>query len=296
MGVELNINDLFQKAAIDPAQVIVLRHRPFEPDLYKILPWLAAEKPDVFNAYQQTQGEKLEKVFQKATYVASFIGHEPGRALFVGLYAIGKSKPLTREKYWQFPAYVELKKFGIRGFTEESSRTSVLWFDLELVESFYPLWKGKLVVGWPPPERSWWRRAHRNNFPMLALLEDSSLISAMPEWNSLMLKWEELLILPKHWKAKLSEWRGIYYIFDVSSKKGYVGSACGEKNILGRWLNYSATGHGGNALLRKRDPQNFRFSILERVSPDTKASDVIKIEANWKNRLHSHTPYGLNEN
>jgi hypothetical protein len=292
----MNLSDLFQKMRIDPEQAIVLRHRPSEPELNKILPWLAAEKPDVFNAYQQTQGEKLEKAFQNATCVASFIGHEPGKALFVGLYSIGKSKPLTRKEYWRVPAYIEMKKFGMRGHTEESGRSSCLWFDLALIDSFYPQWKGKLIIGWPGLERSWWRRAHKNDFPVLTLLEDSALVSAMPAWTDIVLKWHELRILPQHWKASLSQWRGIYYIADSSDGKGYVGSAYGDKNILGRWLNYSASGHGGNALLRKRDPQHFQFSILERVSPDMEASDVIQLEVGWKNRLHSRSPLGLNDN
>jgi len=54
----MDLNDLFQKKGIDPQQVLVLRHRPSEPEINKVLPWLAAEKPVVFNAYQQTQGEK----------------------------------------------------------------------------------------------------------------------------------------------------------------------------------------------------------------------------------------------
>jgi hypothetical protein len=73
---------------INPQHVLVLRHRPREPKLNKVLPWLAAEKPDVFNAYQQTQGAKLERTMHKLVgtgYVASFIGHEPGKALFVGM-------------------------------------------------------------------------------------------------------------------------------------------------------------------------------------------------------------------
>ena len=43
----------------------------------------------------------------------------------------------------------------------------------------------------------------------------------------------EIGILPKRWQAKLSEWRGIYYIFDTSDGKGYVGSAYSYDNILG---------------------------------------------------------------
>jgi hypothetical protein len=35
------------------------------------------------HAYQQTQGEKLEKAMTDAGYVASFIRREPGKALFI---------------------------------------------------------------------------------------------------------------------------------------------------------------------------------------------------------------------
>ena len=44
----------------------------------------------LYNAYQQTQGKVVEKAMKKAEYVASFIGHEPGKALFVGLYKNAK--------------------------------------------------------------------------------------------------------------------------------------------------------------------------------------------------------------
>lgn len=58
----MNLNDLLRGKEIDPKNVLVMRHRPHEPELNKVIPWLAAEKPHVYNAYQQTQGEKLEKV------------------------------------------------------------------------------------------------------------------------------------------------------------------------------------------------------------------------------------------
>ena len=52
----------------------------------------------MFNAYQQTQTERVEGAMSRARYVASFIGREAGKALFIGLYAVGKSKPITRER------------------------------------------------------------------------------------------------------------------------------------------------------------------------------------------------------
>lgn len=291
----MNLNDLLQGKGIDPKHVLVLRHRPWEPQLNKVIPWLAAEKPELFNAYQQTQGERVEAAMKRAAHVAAFIGREPGKALFVGLYSVQDSKPITRRQFWEIPANVELKSVGMRGFTEESPRSSILWFDLAL-NDFYASWKGKLIVGWPPPERSWWRWAHRNVIPVLAVLEDTALDAAMPQWDEIAFTWEELRVLPTRWKAALSQWRGVYYIFDMSDAKGYVGSAYGDSNLLGRWLNYAARGHGGNRLLRQRDPRNFRFTILQRVSPDTDAGDVIRLEGSWKQRLHTHEPYGLNDN
>jgi GIY-YIG catalytic domain len=290
----MELNDLLQSKGIETRGVLVLRHRPTEPDLNKILPLLAADKPDLFNAYQQTQGEALEKTMLGASYVTSFIGHEPGRALFVGLYKIGKTKPLTYAQYWQVPENIELKKLGMKGFSG-AKRPSCLWFDLELTD-FYSEWKGKLIVDWPPPERSWWRRAHRNVMPVHAILEDSALDTAMKRWDELDFSWSQLAVLPKRWQAKLAEWRGIYYIFDMSAGKGYVGSAYGAENLLGRWRNYAASGHGGNRLLRQRDPQHFRFTILELVAPNMEADEVIRLESTWKERLHTRQPHGLNEN
>ncbi len=297
-SVKMNLNDLFISREIDPKQVLVLRHRPHEPELNKVLPWLAAEKPEVYNAYQQTQGEKLQNVMEGmigSGYVASFIGHAPGKALFIGLYSIGDAKPLTLDEFWRVPAYVEMKAFGMKGFSGEDTRSSVLWFDLGITD-FYACWKGKLIIGWPPPERSWWRRSHRNEMPVLSILEDSSLDAAIPEWDKIILSWEELSVLPSRWKSILSQWRGIYYIFDASDGKGYVGSAYGETNIYGRWVDYAAHGHGGNRLLKLRNPKDFRFSILQRVSPDMDARDLIRIESSWKERLHTRHPFGLNDN
>jgi hypothetical protein len=67
----------------------------------------------VFNAYQQTQGAKLEKTMGRG-YVASFIGHQPGKALFVGLVQDRCVEALTLEKFWRVPAYIEMKAFAYR--------------------------------------------------------------------------------------------------------------------------------------------------------------------------------------
>jgi hypothetical protein len=290
----MDLTSILTDNKIDPRDVLVLRHRPHEPELRKVLPWLAAEQPQLFNAYQQTQGQKVEKAMLQMKYLASFIGYESGKALFVGLYSIGKSSPMTYNEYWRVPAYIELKKFDMKGFTGEE-RSSLLWFDLVLTE-FCASWKGKLIIKWPGVERSWWRRADRNLFPVHAILEESALDRAMPVWDEINLNWDELRVIPGSWRTVLSQWRGIYYIYDQAVGKGYVGSAYGDTNILGRWLNYAASGHGGNVLLRERDPKTLRFTILQRVSPDMDPGDVIRLEGTWKERLHTRSPFGLNDN
>jgi hypothetical protein len=188
-----------------------------------------------------------------AGYVAAFIGREPGKALFVRLCSVKGWKPITQKEYWRIPANVALKTLGAKGFTAEEQRSSILWFDLVLTD-FYAHWKGKLIVRWPPLDKNWHRWAHKpkNEMPVLAVIDESALDASMPEWDAIDLSWEELGVLPSRWKSKLSEWRGIYYIFDISDGKGYVGSAYGESNLLGRWLSYAARGHGGNRLLRQR--------------------------------------------
>lgn len=172
----MNFDDLLQAKGIDPGQVLALRHRPPEPLLRRVLGRLAVEQPDVFNAYQQTQKPKIQKAMAQVSHVASFIGHEPQKALFVGLYDVAGSRPITYAEYWQVPAYL------------------------------------------------------------------------------------------------------------------------GADNLLGRWQCYRDSGHGGNVLLRGRDPRNFRFSILQIVSPDEETDRVIHLESTWKIRLHTCAPHGLNEN
>jgi hypothetical protein len=128
------------------------------------------------------------------------------------------------------------------------------------------------------------------------VLDESALVTSMPDWQDILLTWEQLAVLPTRWRAALSQWRGIYFIFDALAGKGYVGSAYGATNILGRWVGYAKSGHGGNQLLRDRDPKNFWFSILQRVSPDMDSDEVIRLEASWKERLHTRAPFGLNDN
>ena len=62
-------------------------------------------------------------------FVASFIGQEPAKATFVGLYSIEACRPLTYKQFWKIRDFAELKSFGMKGWTiVERDRPTVLWY------------------------------------------------------------------------------------------------------------------------------------------------------------------------
>lgn len=295
----MDFKDILRIAGIDPDlrdNVVLIRHRPFEPQLARVMPWLISERPELFETYQSVPG-RPETALRRAHYMASFLGLRPGTAHFVGLYRIGESRDVDLNGFWTIPENQSLRGFGYEGFTEQYAAEvgTVRQFSFEPLEA-YANWRGKLVIEFPPPERSWFRLVDRNNFPVRAILEESAFSAPPPDWHEIDLSVAQLAVLPENWRARLSEWRGIYLIFDAQDGKSYVGSAYGRDNLLGRWLTYARDGHGGNRELRERDARSFRFTILERLAPDLPAEEVIARENSWKSRLHTRAPFGLNAN
>jgi hypothetical protein len=291
----LTLNHLLESSGLSLSEVLVFRHRPYEPPLNRVIGWLAAERPDLFDCYQSTHASRTESALARAKYLVSFIRHRPGTALFVGLYAVREVRKITVEQALARPCHQELMSLGMSGYKATEMRHELLEFDMPGT-GWHESWHGRLVIRWPGLERSWFRWADRNSFEVEAIAPESLLVRAMPEWDELTVAWDQLGVLPSSWRAALSQWRGIYLIIDESDGKQYVGSAYGTENILQRWMNYARTGHGGNKLLRERNPHDLRFAILQRVSPDMEDVEVIRIEVTWKDRLRSRAPYGLNEN
>ena len=286
----LLLNTLLSSIGIDPNDVIVVRHRPKEPALRRILPWLAVERHDLFNLYHSIQDGTAGRSIATTPLIAAFIGLAPGEATFAGLYRVRGSQALSEAEFRILPGQEELTSLGMLSTALNTDDQRLL--HLEAVNTWAG-WVGKLTVTWPAPERSWWRRANRNRIAVRSISEVSRFAADMPAWTALVLTWQELRHLPAPWRAKLAEWRGIYHIFDVARTVGYVGSAYGRENILGRWMEYAASGHGGNVHLKSSQPENLRFSILQRTSPDLTPAETVAIEESWKIRLHTRT-HGLN--
>jgi hypothetical protein len=291
----LTLNELIRLSGIAEEDVLVFRHRPNEPALNRVFDWIVAERPDLFDCYQSNHGRRTESALARARYLASFIRHSPGTALFVGFYEVSSSRRLTVSECMDRPLHRELMSHGMTGIKAVEGRDGVLEFQMPLTE-WHANWRGRLIIRWPGLERSWYRWADRNVFEIVAIARESLFTRDMPHWDVLSFEWNELALLPASWCANLRNWRGVYLIIDQVDGKQYVGSAYGAQNILQRWREYARTGHGGNSLLRQRDPSTFRFSILQRTSPDLPDTDVIAVENTWKDRLRTRAPWGLNDN
>jgi hypothetical protein len=288
----VTLNLLLEASGIDPKDVLVFRHRPYEPALNRVFDRIVAERSDLFDCYQSTHAPRTEASLRAAAFVASFIRYKAGSALFIGLYEVSGMRELSVAECAARRLHRELMSLGMAGFKAADTRDFVTEFDLQRTE-WHAEWRERLIISWPGPERAWYRWAHRNEFAVQAIAEESVLTQPIPRWDEIVLSWAELPLLSAGWRAALSQWRGIYLITDQSDGKQYVGSAYGAENIWQRWTEYARTGHGGNKLLRMRDPTNFRFSILQRVSPDLDDASVIAIEGTWKLRLDTRSPTGL---
>ncbi len=288
----MHFNELLEMVGINPTDTptLVLRHQPREKELRRVFAWIAQEKPELFNAYQNLQGDRVSKSMRKARYIASFIAMRADNAFFVGLYEAKGYAPKSKDELLRLPDVHNLVELGMGSEWPDE----IYWHDLEPTELLAPF-RFSLTIRWPGLARSWVRWADRNVFEVLPSPVAEEIRTGMPNWDNLDLSWGELKNLPPSWRVRLSEWRGIYLIFDTATSQGYVGSAFGQENLMGRWLDYGKSGHGGNKLLRGRDPKNFRFTILQRVSPDMGSEEVQELEASWKRRLHARE-YGLNKN
>ncbi len=291
----ITFNELLERSGIDLKDVVVFRHRPVEPALNRAFDMIVSERPDLFECYQDCHGARTEASLLKARYVASFIRHMPGSALFVGLYEVRSHQWLSPEAIVSRPKHKELMGLGMGGVTATQGRESIAVFEMPLLP-WHVEWSGKLIVRWPGLERSWVRWADRNSFEIEAIAVDSLLTRKRPAWDDLIVAWNEIELFSADWQSAIGQWRGIYLITDKSDGKCYVGSACGDENILQRWRDYAKSGHGGNALLRGRNPKNFSFAVLQLVAQDMPRDEVIKLEGRWKRRLNTLAPAGLNAN
>jgi hypothetical protein len=133
----IELNELLRKLDLDTEKTMVMRHRPTERDLRRALRSFAAEKPDLYNAYQSIHGERVEEALSRAKHLASFIGHEAGKAVFVGVYRVDGWREMSGRQWRTLPTSKPLLALGDRGPRDRQLRV----FNLVCTEQLAD-WKG----------------------------------------------------------------------------------------------------------------------------------------------------------
>lgn len=295
----MDFQDLLRGAGFDLREVAVMLHQPSIAGQRGALLSLVNDHPDLFELYQDNHPKGPEATLKARKYAASFVVNDQGEARFVGLYRVLR---------WAYRRYTELAADPHRNalagkitgesvsFYDGRESDGRAVFDLELLPDFAAL-KGRLIVP-RPSGRAYVRLAENCSLPITRIEQEARFIPPMPRWDALVMMAEDIRTISQSWADKLSQWRGIYYILDQSDGARYVGSAYGEENILGRWRAHVRRDQGITVELSKRDPRDFRFSILELLAPNAVLEDVVIREGSWKERLATREAHigGLNKN
>lgn len=291
----MRFNDILQSVGIAPEQVNVMLHSPPEREFARVLPTLLHTRPAALEQYMSTHNLPAERALKKGrAFVASFVKIGDGRLVFAGLYRnAGWTDQVLADILAKPEAQFLIQTYGLYAVdvAGDQSRTFPV-FDFVVTDVLKEL-IGRLVVA-ANLTQTYVRLAESFEGKVLAIHEEGIAETPPPHWRELTATTAFLKAIPHGWAAMLSQWRGIYLIVDESDGSRYVGSAYGDDtNLLGRWLAHVNGEVGVTAQLRVRKTLNFRFSILERVSPDMPAAEVIALERTWMIRLHT-VRHGLN--
>lgn len=149
---------------------------------------------------------------------------------------------------------------------------------------------------------------HYESFEVQEILREPYSGQTFPGYEDIDLSFDELETLVRNerpdWRTALESVKGVYLITDTKTGKHYVGSAYGDQGVWSRWRSYVASGHGGNAELRKlvKNPSldycraHFRFALLEHRPARTPDDIILGRETFWKRILLTRREQGLNRN
>jgi hypothetical protein len=276
----ITFNIVLRNAGIQPSDVRLLRHRDSSAEKGKTPFELWRDDRAAFNSYQRVQEISNRVRFGDAIYWASFTGLDNGDTLFVGLYRCHFAGPLQEDT-----PKPHMQGLDVAG----SLHVYDLVHDEALAE-----FEGKLVIDWGSGTRSWIQRAD-NQDKVVCELRRVLPDPAFPGYAEFILPLSRVPGLPARWQDALRCARGVYLLTCPRTREQYVGSAAGENGLLGRWLEYFETGHGGNKELKSRERSDYQISILEIAASTATVEEIIQLENRWKMKLQSRD-MGLNRN
>ncbi len=246
----------------------------------------AVVRAGFLEAYESVQGRPI---FHSCDLILRFVAEEGTRARFAGA------------------ARVLGHRAGVGpcppGFPFPDIWGGNWTYDLEPLKTFDELHE-RLVIDWGQSARAWVQR--KLDKPVIEI-RPRGFVAEFPGYEDVVLSFDALTSIVKQpdanrvWHRTLEAVAGVYLIVDLRSGDQYVGSAYGERGIMGRWETYVRTGHGGNARLQAllaNDPTRaraFQFTILRTLPRSMAQREVVEVEAAFKRKLGSRA-FGLNAN
>jgi hypothetical protein len=273
-------NSLLTQNALDPANVILLRHQDQRAARGRTPYELWRDNRAAFERYQSTQRIANRRKFSSAPVWASFVGTPDGATMFAGMYAAKYNGLLAEDTPWPHADGLDLAG-------------SCDLYDLRCDDRLAEL-EGKLFIEWGEGLRSWVQHADRQNKKIIELRPEFKEPD-FPGFLNLMAPLSKVAAFPKSWIEILKHTSGVYLLTCPKTKEQYVGSAYGSEGFWQRWMEYVMTGHGGNVALKSREPSDYQVSILEVAGSSSQIEDVLKMESRWKAKIQSRE-MGLNRN
>jgi hypothetical protein len=269
--MSLRFNGLLSGNGIDLTQVRLLRHQTTLPNGLTPFDLFDRDRPS-FEKYQSYQPQVRRSYF-KGRYWATFVGLSDGSTLFSGLYHVGWPEPVEEPYIFgptgqQFGGGVD-DLYPLRLANELSNYIGLLYID----------WGGG-----PSGKRAWVQRADGQDKPIVGLYPKDGP-AQFPGLGAFIKSLSELAGLPPTWTQELARAKGVYLLTCPRTGEHYVGSARGSDGFLGRWREYVADGHGGNLILKAREPSDYQVSILEVAGQFDSDEAILELEQRWKQKL-----------
>jgi len=281
----LALEHLLQPFGLDIARrTKLVRHQDQRIDV------AALYRAGQFEIYQSFQSRP---VFANCDQIVSFLGGEGTHAVFVGVYDVND---VTGPCAGTLPV----------GFLcPEMDVSNHYYYTLTKDDRFDDL-RDRLVIDWGAGTRSWVQN-FRPGEKAVAEVLPKGYVKGFRDFLDFVLRFDQLKaivenpIANREWHRLLGSVAGVYLVLDTLTGHQYVGSAYGDKGIIGRWSNYARTGHGGNeqlkALLSERPNArgDLQFSVLQTLPLSLTAREVITYEERHKRKLGTRA-HGLNSN
>ena len=229
--------------------------------------------------YHRTQFEEYFKeethaIFDDAEYIVVFLAEDGTDSRLVGVYENKGKDP------------------------NKSRKLNLHYYDLVELPEFAYL-KDRVIVDWGMHQQQWHQWWTNEKFVVRIGGYVDNNAPVFDSYENVMLNYSELKAVfdgnDETWTNSLKSVNCIYAIVDKSNGKMYIGSTYGTSGIYGRWKDYAQTGHGGNVELKKLNPNNFQWIILEVLPLKIKEEKAIAKENFYKEKFCTRK-FGYNKN